>query len=940
MLLNIKENSDIYYKEKKIINCPNCNNTIFFINNSIDHKCLMKENETFNINEPKIKAENNEFLCDVNKIEFKCKKHNKEFTYYRDSNYYCNKCFQESKLTNFITLNSIILSDKEIEKFQELIENCEKIMNDIEENHNKLLKELNESYENFKERNNSLIKFCKNLIKFNENYKNNFNLISTIRRISKNVDINKFKNKNTNEIIDFYDDQNIITFNNNFDSYFDSYFNSDIIIKNGKYYLGNLINENESFCQVFKALSIKDKKLVAVKKIPLNNEEIKKRCLNEVEILKEMNKNDYGIKYIKSFEEKNNDNNNFYIITELYDNNLRKEINNYKNYKNGFNFEYIKKIFCQINDELKYLKKINKLSYLDFKPENILIQKIENKDKTFFYKYKLCDFFKNQKKSDGIYSNSSFPEEKNFFIFNYHDKSILFNIGILLYELYYGNEQTKANKNKIKNDIQNGLKIKNENDDFDDFNNLKNLIEECTKEEEKRIKWDDYFNHPFFNYEIEIILDIKEDDLKTKTKFINLDLFNDKNTELFIDNKKELFCKEYKFNKSGNHIIKLIFNSNIIQSTLEKLFFDCKNIKFIKFKIFNTSNVENMNSMFAKCTNLKEIDLNFINTTNVKDMNSMFSECKSLEKIYLTSFNTSNVKNMNDMFFGCCKLNKINLSSSFNTSNVKNMNNMFEYCHKLKEIDLSTFNTIKVENMENMFYGCHKLNKINLSSFDTSNVKNMHGMFCGCIKVKEIDLSTFNTIKVENMDHMFGVCAKLNKINLSSFDTSNVKNMNGMFSSCYKLKQIDLNSFNIENVENMGSIFRECFNLTDVKLSSFTTSKVKDMRFMFFNCYNLKEIDLSSFNTENVEFMGNMFRGCSNLNKINLSSFNTSNCKNITLMFSDCCNLEEIDLLSFDFSNIKDTNMFSGCSKIKIKIKEEFKEKFDMNNNNIIFEFK
>ena len=104
----------------------------FFINEQFVHKCLMKENETFNIDEPKIKAEKNEFLCDVNKIEFKCKKHNKEFTYYRDSNYYCNKCFQESKLTNFITLNSIILSDKEIEKFQKLIENCEKIMKDIE----------------------------------------------------------------------------------------------------------------------------------------------------------------------------------------------------------------------------------------------------------------------------------------------------------------------------------------------------------------------------------------------------------------------------------------------------------------------------------------------------------------------------------------------------------------------------------------------------------------------------------------------------------------------------------------------------------------------------------------------------------------------------------------------------------------------------------------
>ena len=83
-------------------------------------------------------------------------------------------------------------------------------------------------------------------------------------------------------------------------------------------------------------------------------------------------------------------------------------------------------------------------------------------------------------------------------------KSDIFVFGLLLYELYYGNKVSILDEKEKINNIKNGLKIKDENEDKNEFLKLKNLIEACTNDEKERINWKDYYNHPFFNYEIEI----------------------------------------------------------------------------------------------------------------------------------------------------------------------------------------------------------------------------------------------------------------------------------------------------------------------------------------------------------------------------------------------------------------------------------------------------
>jgi serine/threonine protein kinase len=136
----------------------------------------------------------------------------------------------------------------------------------------------------------------------------------------------KFKNKINNDLIDFYKEENLIYFNN-----YKSYFESENILNKGKYYLQNPLEKG-----INNALSIKDKKFVAIKELNLIDE---KEFINEINLLKEMNECENIAKYLDSFEE----NNTKFIVTELFSCNLRNLINEKEN---GFSINEIKKIFC------------------------------------------------------------------------------------------------------------------------------------------------------------------------------------------------------------------------------------------------------------------------------------------------------------------------------------------------------------------------------------------------------------------------------------------------------------------------------------------------------------------------------------------------------------------------------------------------------------------
>ena len=268
--------------------------------------------------------------------------------------------------------------------------------------------------------------------------------------------------------------------------------------------------------------------------------------------------------------------------------------------------------------------------------------------------------------------------------------------------------------------------------------------------------------------------------------------------------------------------------------------------------------------LFEGLTRIEHLD--YLNTSEVENMGSMFSKCTSLETLDLSSFNTENVTNMFEMFEGSTNLRTINLPKGFIGSNVTDLNGMFRGCASLTELDLSGSNAEKVKNMGSMFYGCVALSNLNLSGFKTGSVTDMPYLFSSCQSLESLDLSGFNTENVTSMVAMFSQCSSLRSLDLSSFNTSKVIGMNLMFYNCTNLESIDLSSFDTENLQQMPHMFYSCTKLETLDLSSFATPNMTSMLCAFQNCKNLKTIYVTTaFTTDKVTEGSFAFAGCGNL---------------------------------------------------------------------------
>lgn len=272
--------------------------------------------------------------------------------------------------------------------------------------------------------------------------------------------------------------------------------------------------------------------------------------------------------------------------------------------------------------------------------------------------------------------------------------------------------------------------------------------------------------------------------------------------------------------------------------------------------------------LFEALTTIEHLD--YLNTSEVNDMYSMFSNCTSLETLDLSSFNTEKVTSMATMFEKSKNLRSIKLPKGFIGSSVTNLYAMFSGCESLTELDLSSSNAEKVTNMLEMFSGCNALSILNLSGFKTGALTDMRYLFTSCYSLESLDLSGFNTENVTNMIAMFFNCSSLRSLDLSSFNTRKVTQMQRMFDGCTNLESIDLSSFDTENMGYMTAMFSSCRKLETLDLSSFATPNMISMESAFENCENLKKIYVTSaFTTDKVNQDYSVFDGCVNLPNFN-----------------------------------------------------------------------
>jgi len=283
--------------------------------------------------------------------------------------------------------------------------------------------------------------------------------------------------------------------------------------------------------------------------------------------------------------------------------------------------------------------------------------------------------------------------------------------------------------------------------------------------------------------EIICIYNIK--DISSKTPLLSKDFQNYNNSiiEIFINNTKINFVKEYQFPSEGTFNIKYILNSKIkldnmfkgmqnIQSivsmsiylnstikilSMKGVFESCPNLRNIALNgTFDTSELRSMSKLFYK-SGIQKIDFNGFDTKYVEDMSFMFSSTNISDFSFLNKLNTNKVKNISRMFKDCISLETININ--FDLKNVEDISGLFENCNNLKKVDLSNFNNEKINNGSNLFANCESLVEINgIEKLNTKNIKNMSKMFYYCSNIKKLNLSSFDTSQVTTFSRMFEAC--------------------------------------------------------------------------------------------------------------------------------------------------------------------------------------
>ena len=645
-----------------------------------------------------------------------------------------------------------------------------------------------------------------------------------------------------------------------------------------KYYEQGELIDNGTFGNVYKGKDKSNNESRAIKIIKY--EKIKSY------ILKESNENEdianllnvYINGYINEFKnmkicsENNNNsvkcwkyfknNEKFVIIMEECDGNLeklllKKVVENKKENKNdkGFTPQEVLEIMKQLNNAFKIMKK-NNIIHRDLKLENILIKYNDKEHKTFTVK--LADYGCSKRLDSSsqkcktfagtvIYMAPEILEKKE-----YDDKCDLWSIGIIIYRLLFVKSPFSGKKEYALiqnfNKFDNNLLKQSGNDELDDL--IKKLL---VIDPEKRINWDNYFNHGFFR------------DNKKKDNTINLIY------EIENEGVKNLFGEKFVSNNMDN--IELIINGE--QCDLIKQCNLKKGINNIKMIIKNKIN--NLEYMFYECNSLTNIDdLEYLDVKEINNFSHIFSGCKSLSNIKsLKNWDVSNGINFSNMFCGCKLLSDISPLKDWKISKAQNLSWMFRLCQSLSDIK-------------------------SLENWDVSNVNNFTGIFSGCTKLSDIEsLQNWNVSKGNDFSWVFSGCKSLSDIMpLQNWKLANGNNFSCIFNDCKILSNIKpLEKWDVSGGDDFSNMFNECIQLSDLSpIENWNVSNGKDFSYMFSFCKSLSDLKpLENWNVSNGYNFSYMFCGCDSLSNIEpLKNWNVLNGSNFLRMFSECTNLLDI----------------------------------------------
>lgn len=243
-----------------------------------------------------------------------------------------------------------------------------------------------------------------------------------------------------------------------------------------------------SFSSIYKAYNTKNNNIYAIKEIFIDKKQNKSNVKRELNVLKTLDHPNI-VKLHDVIIDTNY--NNIYFVFDYYPKGDFAKFLNNKPLKE----KYSKKYLQQLSNGLEYLLSKNIL-HRDLKPQNILL--------TDEFNIKLTDFgFAKQFDQNSLISTlCGSPMYMAPEIINkkdYDNKSDLWSVGIILYQMVYGTVPYNVNNflDLIKN--VNSKEIQYNINDIKVSDNCINLmIGLLTKDPKHRITWEEFFNHKWF----------------------------------------------------------------------------------------------------------------------------------------------------------------------------------------------------------------------------------------------------------------------------------------------------------------------------------------------------------------------------------------------------------------------------------------------------------
>ena len=249
-----------------------------------------------------------------------------------------------------------------------------------------------------------------------------------------------------------------------------------------------------TFGEIYEGLDIRSGKKVAIKRIKKkllyeNGNFLLNAYNKEIEIMR-LCECENSVKFFCDFDTENHRN----IIMELCDKDLLCYL--YER-KTAFTIDEIRETFLQLNNAFRKMRN-NNILHRDLKLGNVLIKFIDETKTKFIPKLADYGFSKELSIYNTRTTHLGTPATmapEIMMDMPYDDKSDLWSVGIMMYQLYYKEiPYDGMTEMEILNKIKANTPYKQPED-----NNFRDLLNKIfVMNPQNRINWNDYFNHPFF----------------------------------------------------------------------------------------------------------------------------------------------------------------------------------------------------------------------------------------------------------------------------------------------------------------------------------------------------------------------------------------------------------------------------------------------------------